>query len=163
MTASGSDVDELYGTIWAVASNQGRQAISYSSSHASRREGGAIQRAKTDIWFSPENANVGRGLATITIGMRGQATARDVSTQADSVRIRFGVKDEDDGRGGGNDEVFVLTTGGEAGYPIKTPMPGREEAPEFTREARLTLHARSNGNNRLNLTLHVRWYRETGI
>ena len=169
LIASGSDVDELYGSIYAVAGNLGGSARNVHSNIRQVREGGRVKRPSSDLWWSPDNANVGRdggqGLATITITMRGQVDQRARSNVGDGVSIYFAVKDEDDGRGGSNDERFVVTrpnTPGNA-YRIATDMPSCEDSPNFSRAARITINTRSNGDNRLNLSVHVRWFRDTGI
>lgn len=169
MTASGSDVDELYGTIYAIASNQGGGAKAYRSTVIRTAADGGRTRPKNAIWFSHVNANVGRdggkSLAQITIEMRGQPDRHTRSTLDDGVSIDFAVMDEDGGRGGSDDDAFLLTRGSQStnSYFISTRAPSCEDAPDFDRNMRTVLPAKSKGNNVLDLHVSVRWVRNTGV
>lgn len=95
MIATGSDVDEIYGKI-SVLSNAGDYV-----SGTTRKP--AEDWGHREIWASKQSVNIGRdgvkGLATFTVRSRGPG----------HVTIAMNLYDEDDGRGGPNDDFFYLS------------------------------------------------------
>ncbi|WP_439603881.1 hypothetical protein [Shinella sp.] len=168
LTATGSDVDELYGRISLFARRYGQYPLSHYSSIASVTNWNGDRRIY-DIWYSKENSNIGKfggkNLATITITMEGTTKLRYPDQQANYLDISLYVSDEDGARGGSDDEHFRLsnsnhtTYDGELIYRIYTPEPSCFDAPVFAYEKRVTVNAHSNGNNRMSLNLHVKWFR----
>lgn len=94
LSATGSDVDEIYGAI-SVSSDV---TASISSSYHNYAEGWGAN----ELWASKRNTNIGRGdvksLSTVTISSIGRGF----------IHILLYLFDEDDGRGGVNDEFFYM-------------------------------------------------------
>lgn len=157
MRASGSDVDELYGSIY-VSANAAQEY------HNTARIAGG---APNTIWSSVANQDIGAngatGLSTVTTNKAGyvESFSGGRTTTGDYVKVHFNVYDEDDGRGGPNDERFIVDekVPAENATLIPTPMPSCEVSPEHVGETRRLLLARSNGNNLITLRLIVRWSR----
>jgi len=168
LTASGSDVDELYGRIWLVGKNYRQHPLSHYSSIASSSTW-SQNRRKYDIWYSKENANIGKyggkNLSTITLSMRGTTEPSFTRQSGNIIEVYWEVKDEDGSRGGNDDEYFTLsnsnytTHDGFKIFRIYIPESSCFDAPIFAHEKRVTINAHSNGNNRMSLNLHVQWFR----
>jgi len=94
LSASGSDVDEIYGKISVGDISN----ATFSSSYRSTRQ----DWGNHEIWASRDNFNLGRdkpNLSTVTISS---------TTPISAIRVNMSLYDEDDGRGGSNDEFFYL-------------------------------------------------------
>lgn len=93
--ATGSDVDEIYGSIM-VGDISG---ATFSNSYMNTGQGWG----RRQLWASKDNVNLGKTrqthLSTITIRSPNPVSA---------LSIAFNLRDEDDGRGGSNDEFFYI-------------------------------------------------------
>jgi hypothetical protein len=150
--ATGSDVDEIYGSI-SVGQVSG--AV-YSNTRMKPGEGWG----KMQLWASKKNVNLGderqTGLSTITL---------QTTSPASAISIYFDLHDEDDGRGGSNDESFLINEalGAYDNYRrFEFTVPPCSQNPEFEKTWRETISARddgSGGSNEVFLDVKVHVWR----
>lgn len=165
MSGSGSDVDEIYGTITVLAANLGMRVPNWTN--LSPRPGGQT----FDLWHTAKNRNIGKydatDFSTVRFSMEGKtprysSNNGNVASLDDHYTIIVRLWDEDDGRGGGNDERFTIdkrVSGKEYEFSTKTHPTSCEESPEFDRRATKLAPLLSNDDNVLNLTVSAHWYR----
>lgn len=146
LSAAGSDVDEIYGTIEVYGPantrylNNTRRAVHKAWLHRM-------------IWASKENVNIG------------QETQRDLSTVLISsksnigeVQVHMFLTDEDDGRGGSNDDSFFLDgiNSFQKNYrSFQFHVPDCHQ-PSFSREWRSVMVAYASSSRSNSVTLEVR-------
>lgn len=146
LSASGSDVDEIYGKI----SIGDISNATFSSSFKSSRQGWGNH----EIWASKDNFNLGRDkphLSTVTISS---------TTAISAIRIVMGLYDEDDGRGGSNDEFFFLennTSSYTNSRNFDVYVPPCWQSAEFSQSTQMQMVGRPMGSASSNrVTLFVR-------
>lgn len=146
LSASGSDVDEIYGKISVGDISN----ATFSSSFRSTRQ----DWGNHEIWASKDNFNLGRdkpNLSTVTISS---------TTPISAIRVNMSLYDEDDGRGGSNDEFFYLENNTSIytnSRSFDVYVPPCWQSPEFSQVAQVQMIGRPMGSASSNrVTLFVR-------
>lgn len=158
LSAKGSDVDEIYGSIYV--SNTG------GGVYHSARGGTGWQR--NYLWASNDNVNL-EGNPNIYFPRLQITNIYGGERYNAKVRVHFKLYDEDDGRGGSNDEFFTAsgpigsTRGADNSLEYKYLITDCDEQPEFSRGFQETMFGMPYGQgekNKITFVFTIRAFRE---
>lgn len=158
LSAKGSDVDEIYGSIYV--SNTG------GGVYHSARGGTGWQR--NYLWASNDNVNL-EGNPNIYFPRLQITNIYGGERYNAKVRVHFKLYDEDDGRGGSNDEFFIASgpiganKGADNSLEYKYLITDCDEQPEFSRGFQETMFGMPYGQgekNKITFVFTLRAFRE---
>jgi len=158
LSAKGSDVDEIYGSIYV--SNTG------GGVYHSARGGTGWQR--NYLWASNDNVNL-EGNPNIYFPRLQITNIYGGERYNAKVRVHFKLYDEDDGRGGSNDEFFIASgpiganKGADNSLEYKYLITDCDEQPEFSRGFQETMFGMPYGQgekNKVTFVFTLRAFRE---
>lgn len=158
LSAKGSDVDEIYGSIY----------VSNTGGGVYHNQRGGTDWQSNYLWASKDNVNL-EGSPNIYFPRLQITNIYGGERYNAKVRVHFKLYDEDDGRGGSNDEFFTAsgpigsTRGADNSLEYKYLITDCDEQPEFSRGFQETMFGMPYGQgekNKITFVFTIRAFRE---